>query len=528
MKRKIKLFVFISVCCMVQYLSAQSVTSYNSARTALSASTSTGKTKSDKAENKTQQKTEDTNSFIKENSLLENSVNSVLIANSSKDYPVTPGDVYQLAYAVGTTAVTYQIPVDSTYSIKIANLAVINGEGKTFLQLKKQVEDIVSRNYPMGGVQFVIYQTAVFQVTIKGEVVETQTKKVSALTRLSSVLEFGTTEFASERNITVISEKGEKKNYDLYKAKRNGDLSQNPYLRPGDEIIVNHYERRVSIYGAVERPGEYELLENENLRELINEYGGGLLDRADTSRIEVNRTADVLDRSGRKIYLSSKAIADDYVLMNYDSVFISDYNEMKTVVFFEGAVNASVEETNNSADLVTSNKIAMQFEKDENYAFLIRKYKDVFLPNADLKSGYIRRNADIIPIDLEQILYNPEIYSEEVVQEFDTLIVPFKQYFVSVAGAVENPGRYPYIPDRTWEYYIGLAGGFNKEKNTADSIEIVDKNNKKCSEDEYILPEYTITAKTNSFTYYFNKYAPLVTTVLSAVSTIVTIVIATK
>ena len=31
-----------------------------------------------------------------------NMENYVLIANSSKDYPVTPGDVYRLAYAAGT------------------------------------------------------------------------------------------------------------------------------------------------------------------------------------------------------------------------------------------------------------------------------------------------------------------------------------------------------------------------------------------------------------------------------------------
>ena len=475
-----------------------------------------------------------------------NMENYVLIANSSKDYPVTPGDVYRLAYAAGTSAISYLIPVDSTYTIRISNLATINGEGKTFLQLKKQVEDIVNRNYPMGGVQFVIYQTAVFQVTVKGEVSETQIKKVTALTRLSSVLKTELTDFASERNVTVVSDKGVKKSYDLYKARRNGDLSQNPYLRPGDEIIVNRYDRKVTVTGAVVRPGKYELLKGENLNELINIYGGGLRDRADASRIEVLRTLDVLDRSGRKIYLGKNAIEDNYELLNYDSVYISDYNELKTVVFFEGAVNSVTELINSqegdseissatsfendtaSDTLRTSNKTAVSFEKDENYAFLVRKYKLCFTSNADLKSAYIRRGGSIIPIDLEQILYNPDFYSDQIVQEFDTLVVPFKQYFVSVAGAVRNPGRYPYIPDRTWEYYVGLAGGFDKDKNTLNSIVIVDTNNKKCRENEYILPEYTITARTNSFTYYFNKYAPVVTTVLSAISTMFTIIAVTR
>ena len=282
------------------------------------------------------------------------------------------------------------------------------------------------------------------------------------MTRLSSVLKTELTDFASERNVTIVSDKGVKKSYDLYKARRNGDLSQNPYLRPGDEIIVNRYDRKVTVTGAVERPGKYELLKGENLNELINIYGGGLRDRADASRIEVLRTLDVLDRSGRKIYLGKNAIEDNYELLNYDSVYISDYNELKTVVFFEGAVNSVTELINSqegdseissatsfendtaSDTLRTSNKTAVSFEKDENYAFLVRKYKLCFTSNADLKSAYIRRGGSIIPIDLEQILYNPDFYSDQIVQEFDTLVVPFKQYFVSVAGAVRNPGRYPH------------------------------------------------------------------------------------
>jgi hypothetical protein len=44
---------------------------------------------------------------------------------------VTPGDVYTLAYAAGTTSVTFRIIVDSTYRIQIANLGRVNAAGKT-------------------------------------------------------------------------------------------------------------------------------------------------------------------------------------------------------------------------------------------------------------------------------------------------------------------------------------------------------------------------------------------------------------
>ena len=94
-------------------------------------------------------------------------------------------------------------------------------------------------------------------------------------------------------------------------------------------------------------------------------------------------------------------------------------------------------------------------------------------------------------------------------------------------GAVYQPGRYPYIPDRNWDYYIGLAGGFIKEKNAASSDLITDVHGNEHKKDEFILPEMTIEAKTNSGLYYFNQYAPVITTLLSAISTSITIMVVT-
>ena len=124
-------------------------------------------------------------------------------------------------------------------------------------------------------------------------------------------------------------------------------------------------------------------------------------------------------------------------------------------------------------------------------------------------------------------LYDVSFYADEAVLPYDTLIIPFKQYFVSVSGAVHNPGRYPYIPDRTYDYYIGLAGGFIKTQNNHDAIKIVDINGNQLSKTDIITPETTITAETNSGLYYFNLYAPVVTTVLTLISTTLSILAVT-
>ena len=65
------------------------------------------------------------------------------------------------------------------------------------------------------------------------------------------------------------------------------------------------------------------------------------------------------------------------------------------------------------------------------------------------------------------------------------------------------------------------------EKNAGNAIVITDVNGKKYKKSEFIKPEMTIEAKSNSRLYYFNQYAPIVTTILSAVSTSISILAVT-
>ena len=76
---------------------------------------------------------------------------NLLLALSSPDYRVTPGDVYALSYVAGTAPVALRIVVDSSYRAQIANLGAVSAAGKTYRQLKAEAEAIVSNNYPLGG-----------------------------------------------------------------------------------------------------------------------------------------------------------------------------------------------------------------------------------------------------------------------------------------------------------------------------------------------------------------------------------------
>ena len=438
-------------------------------------------------------------------------------AMTNPAYQVTAGDVYSLTFLAGNNPVAYSISVDSTYKIRVANLAVLSVTNTSFISLKKQIEEIVTKNFPMSGVQFNLVSPGSFKVIVKGEVDKVVEQDAWALTRLSQVVDAHKNYFASIRDIEI-NRDGKVYHYDLFKAQRDGDFSQDPYLRPGDVITLNPFNRLVTIEGAVKRPGTYELLDGENLKELVEIYGNGLTPLADTSRIQITKLLGRDEKSSEEIYLRS--VDENYHMDCYDKVLISSYKELKPVVFIEGAI---AESESSSTDLTGSHKISIRFDEGLNYATFVRNNQHLFNAKSDLKHAYIIRRDERINIDLEPMLYDKSYYSEFLVQPYDTLLIPFTQLYVSVAGAVAIPGRYPYIPDRTYDYYIGLAGGIIQEKNVGDAVNIVDVNGDKISKNDIIPPEATITAKSNSFTYYFNMYAPIISTLLGIISTSISI-----
>lgn len=441
-----------------------------------------------------------------------------VLAMSNPEYRVTAGDVYVLGYAAGTTAVKYELIVDSTYKLRVSNLASIDVEGKTFVEVKSQVEQIVSKNYPLSGVQFVLKSPAIFTVTLKGEVSATAEPQTWAMQRLSSLVKPYVTSYSSVRDITVTSRSGKSKVYDLFKAQRFGDLSQDPYLRPGDIIYVGKLSRSVTISGAVERPGTYQLLAGEGLKELVELYGAGLTPKADSSRIELVRVVNSQYSSGEKFFFSKVNITNNEALQNYDSVTIFQLSDLAPFVFIEGAI-----QTPQSTTPGITNKMSVQYEQGENYASLVRRYRTLFTSVSDLPNAYIIRDSKTLALNLNPMLFDVAYVSDYFVEANDTLVIPFRQFYVTVSGAVRIPGRYPYIPDRDWSYYVALAGGFNKLENSGKTITITDLVGKKYKKTDRIVPEMNINAASNSFIYYFNVYSPMITTTLAIITSYFTV-----
>jgi len=462
------------------------------------------------------------------------------LALSDSNYMVTAGDTYVLVFNDGSSMVNYPIIIDGSYKVRIINLGVVNAAGKTYREFKNQVETMMVNNFPLSYPQLTLRVPAIFNVYVNGEIDNSQIVSAWGLMRVSDLLDSlknSLDGYSSTRDITITSETGKKKHCDLFLWERNGDLTQNPYLRPGDKINIGRKNRSVTLSGAVERPGTYELLKDDNLKTLIDLYGGGFKVLADKNRIELTRVLNSKDPSGDKIFLTDEDLQNGYDLDNFDKVDVSSVTDLNPVFFVEGAVvNVSVTTTSgastsgaaqaardiNIQNANASTKVAVPFVAGETYNSIIMRNKNWFSPVSDTQNAYIIRRGQRIPINLDELMYDLNYTQTFPIEENDTLLVPFKQFFVNVAGAVLAPNRYPYIPDRSWEYYIGLAGGFDPERNTYGAVKIVDSAGNVLKKTSPITPETTITAKTNSFLYYFNRYAPVVTTILTVATTAMT------
>jgi|GEM_PF-1346663 len=283
-------------------------------------------------------------------------------------------------------------------------------------------------------------------------------------------------------------------------------------------VPIERVERTITIIGAVRTPGTFELMQHENLRELIEVYGGGLSPLADASRVEIVRRINTEDISGNRLFLTLADLENDFSLEHYDTVIVPSISDLLPVLFVEGAVGIDI-----TAALVTTNRVTARFYIGETYASMVRRNPGWFSAVSDLENAYvIRHGGEIIPLNLNLALFDVTYRGEVPIQNLDTLVIPFRQFFVTVAGAVMNPGRFPFIPDRGWEYYVALAGGFMPTRNIRDSIIITDVNGRRLSPTDPITPEAIIMARTNHPLYFFNQYAPVITTVLSIVSTLIT------
>ncbi|MDX1641597.1 MAG: SLBB domain-containing protein, partial [Balneolaceae bacterium] len=222
-------------------------------------------------------------------------------------------------------------------------------------------------------------------------------------------------------------------------------------LRNGDEIeigtIVDRYENRVTIEGAVYKPGDYELTEGLTLLGLVQKAEGvtedAYLERGIIYRNMENLMLESIPFSVRDVVQGN---ADDIVLRRNDVVKISsrfDLRETHTVRVL-GAVN-NPNRFEYLEDMTLEDAIFMADGlKDEAAAYRVEVARRVVDADTRVKVNQI---ANIYEFEIDENFSFQGQEGEFQLQPYDMVFVRTKpnyqeQLTVRIEGEVQYPGEY--------------------------------------------------------------------------------------
>ncbi|WP_215226570.1 SLBB domain-containing protein [Echinicola shivajiensis] len=383
-----------------------------------------------------------------------------------RTYVLGAGDlVYVDVY--GASEQYYESSITPEGRLILDNIGPISVAGLSIDAASKVIKNKLSQYYvemkgenPSTFVQVSLGNIRSIKVHLVGELRLPGTFNLSAFSTVFNALYAagGPNINGTMRNIKVIRNNKQVAVVDAYDFLVDGKANMGFQLQDQDVILVEPYESRVKLEGAVKRPLIFEAKEGETFGDILR-YAGGFTDNAYTERVNVTRYTE-----------KEKAVSDVFA-GQYDIFTVKGGDEYKVGNVLDRYKNrvqikGAVYRPGNYAltDGLTLSKLIDKAEglKGEAYlkrASIVRTAKDL--------------STSVIQVDLNKVISG----SEDTKLEADDIvkiasIYDLKdEYYLKISGEVRNPGIYPFSEGMTVEDLIISAGGFN-EAASIDDLEI--------------------------------------------------------
>jgi polysaccharide biosynthesis/export protein len=383
-------------------------------------------------------------------------------------YICGPGDVFELNFW-GLQSFKLLVKADLEGRAFVDRVGFFELKGKTLSAARRMLRDAVARYYPKLNFEVTLSEPRTFLVQVVHAVPSPASYPARAIDRVSSVIARagGFAPGASKRRIEIQRRGGETIPADLLLYTLTGDVKHNPYVLDGDIVRVPFEDLAVSITGAVNRSGRYELVGTRDLAELLAVAGG--LSPAVTRQLPttvVRRTGNDEQQNLLPVAFGPDGGLPPTVLQHEDAVRIPSFDELQESVRVIGAVTGGKPEDE------ASTTRRMQYVHGDTVRTLIERIGGVG-PLADLGGAYILRNGRPLPVDLEALLVRRDLEADRPVELGDSVVVPFKRRTILVEGAVFTPGQYPYNPTFGIEEYLALAGGPNRFARSLSNVRVI-------------------------------------------------------
>lgn len=357
------------------------------------------------------------------------------------NYVLGPGDQLDIN-VYGVQQFNYSATISKNGTINIPNVGEVFLSGLAFEAAKNKLQKQIGKIYStLAGNGSKLSVSVSNYRTILVTIIGAQQSGNYRLSSMSSVYNAlhvagGPSDIGSYRKIELIRNNKIIRTIDLYRFLTKGDQSDNVSLTDNDVIRIPSYEARVTLEGEIKRPGIFEMVAGENLKQVVS-YASGFTENAYKNRILVKQKTN----SELKVTDLNELTFASYLPKAGDMISVDKIlDRYENRVQIKGAVYRPGEYS-----LPTSGSMTI---KD-----LLKKAdgvtENVFLEKASL----IRQKSDLtkeyISFNLQSAL-NGEEAANMPLQKEDVLVVFYNQelldgYKLSIAGEVRKPGDYTYV-----------------------------------------------------------------------------------
>lgn len=274
----------------------------------------------------------------------------------------------------------------------------------------------------------------------------------------------------------------------------------------------------ITVEGEVLKPGTYELIAGSTLNDLIDIHSYGFTKFAELSKIEIKRFVNENDEfSHETLYIDGNNEELSSIVLN-DRDVVTIHNKIKFMpkVYVQGAISNGSNDsgTEGTLGLNVSNKIPVTINSGSKVSTVVNNMGATFNLSSDLEKSYVLRGTEKIDINLKTVIEGKNIEDNIVMEENDVLVVPFRQLVVYVAGSVNESKAVPFIENRTAKYYIGLAGGTDREENLFGTYSVRNVYGEKVNKNAIISPEDVIWVNRDNPFSYLTEYKEYITTAI--------------
>ena len=407
----------------------------------------------------------------------------VLNLASPPSYLLGPGDEI-VVIVWGETKLNYQLQINREGNVVVPDVGPVSANGSTIAEFRQRLLRRMASIYsgldsrygkPNTFLDVSLGKLRTLQVFVLGEVVKPGGYSISSFSTAFNALYLasGPTVNGTMRQVQVVRKGANLPPIDLYDYIIRGDNSRDHRLQDGDIVFVKPAIKRVAMIGGVVRPAIYEVKEKETLGDLIA-LAAGLRFDAYFNRVHVERVVpfdqrekfekNVLD-TDVKFSSLAELQRSNYRLEDGDvvSVFkVSDLVQNRVSITgnvnkpgrFELKKDMRVRDLILEADSLQRNTFS---ERGTLFRMLpnLRREIHAFNPRraleGDAEHNFLLQNEDSL------VLYKESQF--------------FPQQYVTIGGAVRNPGSYPRNDKMTLVDLVVLAGGL-RENASAQGWEI--------------------------------------------------------